>query len=740
MHSPTRVRILIVSLALLLAALACTLEIGGEGGGSSTPQTVDRPVVEIFEPLNGATFTVSQNVAVRARATSASGVTLVQLLVNGVTVASQPPAEAINPTTLDVVLDYKPDRAGTLTLAVLAYSNTVVGQPAQRTITILPDLAAGAGGTAANTLTALPPSATPYDPRCRARINTNLNFRDGPSVKYGIIATFSAGQEPPIIGYADGPDGDGRWWQVQSGSRTGWVFANFTTQLGECGTIRPATYPALPTPTPTNTPLPGATSTPTLPDLQFTLLEGPNEIVLNERGEAQATYILDVTNRGGTTAGAFRVAVLTPSGDVQYFDVGGLAPGQTQRVPGTGVTVIFRNPGFTRILVTVDDNNRVAESNEGNNQAYRDISVRYGPATITPVVPPTNPPPPTATPPPTPIPLPTDTPVPQQGSGLQSLLPITVQNASAVTVLAALQEHGGAITGLAYHPAGTMLASASRDGTVRLWDTFTNAELADLPHTDSVTGLAFSPDGSRLASVTQGGSVHVWATANGAELMRFEHGAQALSVAISPDGSRVAAGGNSPTPGGGLAGMARVWDLGTGAELATVETFGPVTGVGFVNASTLVVGSQGQSCEAGGGAVELFVVPGGTSLGTFNDASGWINALAVLPATGQIAASGQEIVCGGNGLVWIWHGSGSLLAMLDHGASTEVTSLAFSAGGSLLASTTSDGLVWLWNAAGGAQLATLAAHDSALSVAFSPDGKLVASGGADGVIRLWGVR
>jgi len=70
-------------------------------------------------------------------------------------------------------------------------------------------------------------------------------------------------------------------------------------------------------------------------------------------------------------------------------------------VPSNGLTVTFTTPGVTRILVTVDDQNVVAESNEGNNQAYKDITVNAGRRTVTPPPTATQPVPPTQTPVPT---------------------------------------------------------------------------------------------------------------------------------------------------------------------------------------------------------------------------------------------------------------------------------------------------------------------------------------------------
>ncbi len=760
MHSRKALfRTALVGAALLLATLACNLQIGAGPSPEATPiPTVERPTVEILEPQEGATFTVGQTITVRARATSASGVTLVELLVNGVRVASQPPAEAVSPNTLDVVLDYKPERPGTITLAVRAYSNAVVGLPAQRRVTVLPELAPG--GPTPNPLTALPPTPTPYNPLCRARINTNLNFRTGPSTDYPIILTFTVGQEVPIVGYADRPDG--KWWQVQWNGQVGWVKASYTTQLGNCSDIRPATYPALPTPTPTVTPpptQPGTTATPTLPDLSLSLLEGPTAITLDAFGQAQGTYIIRVLNSGGQAAGAFRVAVLKPNGEIVTYDVPGLNAGQEITVPGEGLTVTFTQPGFTRILVTVDDNNRVVESDETNNQAYRDINVQYGPPTVTPAAQPTQTPPPTATqppqaptntPPPTATPLPTDTPTTEPtpyptatvaANTVTPLEPITAANAALVGEVGSISGHGSTITALAFNPAGDLLASASLDGTARLWNAYTDSEITVFSHSDRVLDVAFSPDGTRLATVTQDGMVHLWDVASGIELLSYSHGAEAHAVAFSPSGARLVSGGLNPEASGGLQGLARVWEASTGNLLASYQTFGMVSGVGFLNEDTVVVGSQGQDCSLGGGEVALFSLSSNSAdpAQTFTETGGWVSALNTNPAAALVAASGRESLCAGNGMVRVWHGGGSLLAALDHGGSTAIVDVAFNLSGTLLTSASDDGRVRLWDLSTSAQVALLNAHPAAASVAFNPDGTLVASGGSDGIIKLWGV-
>ena len=104
-----------------------------------------------------------------------------------------------------------------------------------------------------------------------------------------------------------------------------------------------------------------------------------------------------------------------------------------------------------------------------------------------------------------------------------------------------LAGHRDFVSGLAFSPDGSTLATGSMDGTIRLWNTATGESTASLPgHMQETTDVAFSPDGRTLASLGRNESLKLWHVPTLREVVSENEPHAGNWLLFSPDGRKLA--------------------------------------------------------------------------------------------------------------------------------------------------------------------------------------------------------
>jgi WD40 repeat protein len=268
----------------------------------------------------------------------------------------------------------------------------------------------------------------------------------------------------------------------------------------------------------------------------------------------------------------------------------------------------------------------------------------------------------------------------------------------------------------------SLLASASADNTVGLWDVASGRELRALSgHKGWVKCVAFSPDGRLVASGSNDKTIKIWDVASGKELHSLEgHAAPVESIAFSADGRWLASGSADNS--------VKLWDLTTARETNTLRGHsGWVTAVTFSgDGKWLVTGSKDNT-------LRLWEVATGRETRLLKGHTDRINAIAFSPNAEWIASAS------GDGTIKLWKTeNGKETRSLLSGAGPEIA-VAFSRDGQSVFSASSNRTLKVWNVASGREVRTSgnpASLDFVESIAFASDAQsFVAS--ADKSVELY---
>jgi WD40 repeat protein/serine/threonine protein kinase len=341
--------------------------------------------------------------------------------------------------------------------------------------------------------------------------------------------------------------------------------------------------------------------------------------------------------------------------------------------------------------------------------------------------------------------------------------------------------HGGPILAAAFHPKSKTVLTGSLDGTARLWEVPSGRPIGEpLTHSDRIIAVAFSPeprgqiaDSPRrqtAATASYDGTVRLWDALTGQAFKTppLRHQGPVLALAFSPDGRAVLTGSADKT--------AQLWETDTGrpigsplrhdaAVVSVAVAFDAKEGMSLVTGSEdrsarlwkrkLVAGPQLTHgpvravafCPPDGkallilhedGTMELRDPTTGGELPNRPPLSG-ICAVAFRPGRSRLVAGGLD------GTVRFWEVATPetwRLGVQDHRPDRElhrpIVALAFDPGGRVVLTGDAAGRGQLWELDTGRPVGEPLQHQGPINaVAISPNGRRLLTGGADSAVRFW---
>ncbi|KAJ3331951.1 Calpain-6 [Blyttiomyces sp. JEL0837] len=311
----------------------------------------------------------------------------------------------------------------------------------------------------------------------------------------------------------------------------------------------------------------------------------------------------------------------------------------------------------------------------------------------------------------------------------------------------ALAGHRSPITSISFHPIFSLIASASEDATIKVWDFETGEFERTLKgHTKAVQGVAFAPaerGGNLLASCSVDLSIKIWDTQADYQCVRtlFGHDHSVSSVAFIHPGDQLVSASRDKT--------LKIWEVETGYCVKTLHghsdwvrmavasddgrTLASCSSDQTVRVWDTATGESSAELRGHEHVVECVAFAPRTAIASIRELAGMDSKTKEQPVPGQYLVSGSR-----DKTIKLWDSTTELCLFTFSGHENWVRGVAIHPNGKFLISVSDDKTMKIWDLKTGRCTKTLEAHGLFVScLAVHGVSPVIATGSIDQTVKIW---
>jgi WD40 repeat protein len=282
-------------------------------------------------------------------------------------------------------------------------------------------------------------------------------------------------------------------------------------------------------------------------------------------------------------------------------------------------------------------------------------------------------------------------------------------------------------TSVDFNPEGSLVALASLDNVVRMYDARSGGLQREFRAASTVDFVRFSPDGKQLLTISGGTGIEIFDILTGQRVTEFiGHHKAITGGAFSPDGRHIATCS--------VDGTWALWEKNSGKQILRMAGHG-FNDKGEPNwIKSIEFSVDGKRIVTAGldNTARIWDVASGKQLLVLKGHGNWLSSAEFSPDDNYVLTGSFDQTA----KLWDSHTGAELRTFASH--TQIVTKAVFSAGGNRVVTASNDETARIWDIKTGSIIAILRGHRKAIGdVASTRDGSYVATASDDATVRIW---